>query len=85
MHEHEDRREAAAGRDLDDRGEITELVRRFYARVAEDDLLGPVFEDVARVDWSTHLPKLTELWCRVLLGPPAVHLAGPNRRIGSDR
>lgn len=46
------------------------MVRRFYADVAMDDLLGPVFEDVAQVDWSEHLPKLTAFWARALLGEP---------------
>jgi len=54
--------------DLDRPEEIAELVRRFYADVAQDDLLGPVFEDVAGVDWSEHLPKLTAFWSRALLG-----------------
>ena len=40
--------------DLDTVEEIAEMVRRFYADVAMDDLLGPVFEDVAEVDWSEH-------------------------------
>ena len=44
------------------------MVRRFYADVAMDDLLGPVFNDVAQVDWSEHIPKLTAFWCRALLG-----------------
>lgn len=46
------------------------MVRRFYADVAQDDLLGPMFEDVARVDWGEHLPKLTAFWCRALLDEP---------------
>lgn len=54
--------------DLDDPDEIAEMVRRFYRDVAQDDLLGPVFNDVARVDWAEHLPKLTAFWCRALLG-----------------
>ncbi|HEX4868073.1 MAG TPA: group III truncated hemoglobin [Acidimicrobiales bacterium] len=58
----------APTRDLDDEVEIAEMVRRFYADVAQDDLLGPVFEDVAQVDWSQHLPKLTAFWSRALLG-----------------
>jgi hemoglobin len=58
------------GRDLDDEMEIHELVRRFYADVAQDDLLGPMFNDVARVDWSEHLSKLTAFWCRALLSMP---------------
>lgn len=55
-------------RDLEDPTDVAEMVRRFYADVAQDDLLGPLFNDVARVDWSTHLPKLTAFWCRALLG-----------------
>ena len=50
--------------------EIASLVRRFYSRVSSDDLLGPVFNDVAQVDWSEHLPKLTAFWSRVLLDIP---------------
>lgn len=58
------------GRDLDESSEIAEMVRRFYADVAQDDLLGPMFNEVARVDWSEHLPKLTAFWCRALLSMP---------------
>ena len=57
-------------RDLDHPDQIAEMVRRFYADVAQDDLLGPMFNDVARVDWSEHLPKLTAFWCRALLQLP---------------
>ena len=56
--------------DLDTPDEIAEMVRRFYADVAQDDLLGHLFNDVARVDWSDHLPKLAAFWCRALLGLP---------------
>jgi hemoglobin len=56
--------------DLDTPDEVAEMVRRFYADVAQDDLLGPMFNEVARVDWSEHLPKLTAFWCRALLGHP---------------
>jgi hemoglobin len=55
-------------RDLDTPDEIAEMVRRFYADIAQDELLGPMFNDVAKVDWSEHLPKLTAFWCRTLLG-----------------
>ena len=63
-------RRAEPDRDLDDPEEIAEMVRRFYADVAQDDLLGPLFNDVAQVDWSEHLPKLAAFWCRALLGRP---------------
>jgi hemoglobin len=58
------------GRDLDDTTEIAEMVRRFYADVAQDEILGPMFNEVARVDWSEHLPKLTAFWSRALLARP---------------
>ena len=54
--------------DLLDTGDVAEMVRRFYRDVAQDDLLGPMFNEVARVDWSEHLPKLTAFWCRALFG-----------------
>jgi hemoglobin len=56
--------------DLDTPEEIAEMVRRFYRDVTQDDLLGPMFNEVARVNWSEHLPKLTAFWCRALLGLP---------------
>lgn len=61
---------ATSLRDLDDPDEVRELVRRFYAEVARDDLLGPLFNDVAHVVWSEHLPKLTAFWCRFLFAQP---------------
>ena len=39
-------------RDLDGPEEVSEMVRRFYQGVAQDDLLGPMFNDVAQVDWN---------------------------------
>lgn len=55
-------------RDLDSRSEIHDLVVRFYREVVFDDLLAPVFGEVVEVDWSIHIPKLIDYWCRVLLG-----------------
>ena len=46
------------------------MVRRFYRDVAQDDLLGPMFNDVAHVDWPSHLDTLTAFWCRALLSQP---------------
>lgn len=57
-------------RDLDSPDEVAEMVRRFYQDVAQDPLLGPIFIEVAQVDWNEHLPKLTAFWNRVLLGLP---------------
>jgi hemoglobin len=55
-------------RDLDTRAEIHDLVIDFYRAIVFDDLLGPVFEEVAEVDWTVHIPRLIDYWSRVLLG-----------------
>lgn len=44
---------------------IGELVTRFYGRVREDALLGPVFAIVQ--NWDEHLAKLTDFWSSVVL------------------
>jgi hemoglobin len=52
--------------DLMGRPDIKRLVNAFYERVQRDDLLGFIFNDVARVDWASHLPKMYEFWETVL-------------------
>lgn len=56
--------------DLEDPADVAELVGSFYAAVDVDELLGPMFNDVAGVDWPAHLEKLTAFWCRALFGIP---------------
>ena len=69
--------------DLDTRTAIHDLVVDFYREVAFDDLLGPVFHEVAEVDWASHIPKLIDYWCRVLLGQPGYDgtLLGPHQSV----
>ena len=71
--------------DLDNRTEIRNLVVSFYREVVFDELLGPVFGEVAEVDWSTHIPKLIDYWCRVLLNQPGYdgYILGPHERVHS--
>ena len=57
-------------RDLETRADIHDLVVAFYREIVFDDLLEPVFGEVAEVDWAMHIPKLIDYWCRVLLGQP---------------
>ncbi len=45
---------------------IATLVDTFYARVREDDLIGPVFNRVV-ADWPEHLAKLKDFWSSVVL------------------
>ncbi len=57
-------------RDLDNEEEIGILVQRFYGDVAQDELLGHIFNDVAHVNWDAHLPKIKQFWSKMLLGIP---------------
>jgi hemoglobin len=63
---------------------IAELVDRFYARIREDALLGPVFNAAIGDHWPEHLATLTDFWTSVLLAtgrykgnPMMAHLAIP--------
>lgn len=56
-----------ATRDLISRAEIHDLVVDFYREVVFDDLLAPIFGEIAEVDWSQHIPRLIDYWCRILL------------------
>ncbi|WP_436793184.1 group III truncated hemoglobin [Actinospongicola halichondriae] len=69
--------------DLDSRAEVHDLVVDFYREIAMDDLLGPVFGEVAEVDWAAHIPRLIDYWCRVLLGEPGYdgHILRPHERV----
>ena len=42
------------------------LVERFYARVRQDEALGPIF-NAAIDDWPHHLEKLKAFWSSVML------------------
>ncbi len=52
--------------DILGRTEIVTLVDAFYTRVRADHRLGHVFDDVAKVHWETHLPKICDFWDTVL-------------------
>lgn len=63
-----------------DEAQLEALVPRFYARVRDDALIGPVF-DGAIADWDDHLKKLVAFWSSVMLtsgrykgNPVATHM-----------
>jgi hemoglobin len=74
---------ATVAHDITRRSDVHDLIVGFYREVVFDDLLGPVFEEVAEVDWSAHIPKLIDYWCRVLLGQPGYDgfILGPHRQV----
>lgn len=54
--------------DIESRNDIIELVNTFYHRVRADETIGYIFEEVAKVDWDEHLPKMYSFWSSLLLG-----------------
>lgn len=44
---------------------VSELVDRFYARVRQDDQIGPIFNNAVH-NWDAHLSLLKDFWCTVL-------------------
>lgn len=50
------------------RDEVIQIVDSFYAKVRLDPLIGPIFNDVAKVDWAEHMPKLYNFWEDLLFG-----------------
>ena len=54
--------------DLTTRGAIDDLVTTFYREIVFDDLLEPVFSEVAEVEWDRHIPVLVDYWASLLLG-----------------
>lgn len=54
--------------DIESRADCERLVRAFYGKAMEDDLIGWIFTDVAHLDLDEHVPVVTSFWETVLLG-----------------
>jgi len=48
--------------------DIKLLIDTFYVKIQADEMLGPVFNNVAHVDWPHHLPIMYAFWEFLLLG-----------------
>lgn len=53
--------------DIQNRADIELLVNTFYEKVRANRVLGPIFDNVAQVDWDSHLPKMYAFWASLLL------------------
>jgi len=59
--------------DTVDRPKVEELVRKFYAVVLKDDLIGPIFtralgDDLKNGKWYEHLNTLNNFWLQMMAG-----------------
>lgn len=55
-------------KEITSREDVQILVQEFYGKVRKDSLIGPIFNDVAKVNWDEHIPKLINFWSDILLG-----------------
>jgi len=54
--------------DLDNEAAIDTMVIKFYYKLLNDDLMAPLFYDVANIDVGEHIPKIAQYWYKMLLG-----------------
>ncbi len=54
-------------KEIEHREDIEILVDSFYAKVRQDKLIGPIFEEKIQGDWLRHLEKMYSFWETVLL------------------
>lgn len=69
-------------KDIESREDVELLVNTFYDGIKVHNLLSPIFNVSANVNWETHLPKMYSFWSSLLLGehsftgnPMATHIA----------
>lgn len=55
-------------KDIESPQDVAQMVEAFYQRVYQDEVLRPMFAEVASVDLRQHLPKMNSFWNTVLFG-----------------
>ena len=55
-------------KDITTSDDVKKMVDSFYQKVNEDEVLSPIFNDFAGVDWEEHLPIMYQFWGSILLG-----------------
>ena len=63
-------------KDIETRADIILLVDHFYSKVQDNQTIGPIFTQVANIDWSHHLPKMYDFWESILFGK-AIYKCNP--------
>ncbi|MPR34695.1 sec-independent protein translocase TatC [Cytophagaceae bacterium SJW1-29] len=54
--------------DITTRADVENLVNTFYDKVRNDATIGVIFNEIADVNWDTHLPKMYDFWEGILFG-----------------
>jgi len=54
--------------DITTRADVENLVDTFYDKVRDDATIGIIFNEIANVNWDTHMPKMYDFWEGILFG-----------------
>ncbi|MCB0524281.1 MAG: group III truncated hemoglobin [Lewinellaceae bacterium] len=57
--------------------DIKTLIDTFYEKVKSDEVIGYIFNDIAKVDWPQHLPKMYAFWEFLLLDRADAYRGNP--------
>ncbi len=49
-------------KEITSRKDIIQLVDAFYEKIKKDEMLGYIFNDIAKVNWDKHLPTMYDFW-----------------------
>jgi hemoglobin len=63
--------------DISTPADIKLLIDTFYSKVQSDDVIGHIFNDIAKVDWAHHLPIMYAFWEFLLLGKADSYRGNP--------
>lgn len=63
--------------DISSPEDVRRLIDTFYEKVQADGLIGYIFNDIARVNWEEHLPKMYAFWEFLLLGTADAYKGNP--------
>lgn len=59
--------------DITKEEDIKTLVDEFYKKVNNDSVLSPFFNEMSKVHWESHLPKMYDFWSSILFGTMKYH------------
>lgn len=49
-------------KEIEDRQDVVLLVNKFYQRVRQNELIGPIFNEKIGKHWAAHLEKMYDFW-----------------------
>lgn len=71
--------------DIHQREDLVLLVNTFYARVRQDEILGPIFNSIIGDNWDRHLNIMYGFWDSVLFGAASYRGQAVGKHVQIDK